>query len=70
MTKIWTLHNGCLQNGILWLYVLDCEMPSFGQACSITNPMDINPQWKTEFKTIPDLTFSGERIFIVMALAR
>ena len=61
-------HYYCLQNGILWLYLLDCKMPSFGQACSMTIPMNINPQWQTGLETIPGLRCSRERILIAMAL--
>ena len=68
-------HHCCLQNGVLRQYVLDsnvlfCKMPSFGQACSITIPMNINPQWKIALKTIPPLKCSRERILIAMALRR
>ena len=51
------------------LYVLDCEMPSFCQACSITIPININPQWKIVLQKIPCLC-SRERILIAMALRR
>jgi len=63
-------HHCCLQDGILWLYVLDCEMPSFGQACSIMIPMNINPQWKIALIMIPRSKCSRERILIAMALRR
>ena len=51
------------------LYVLDCEMLSFGQACSITIPMNINPQRKIALKTTHLLKSSREKI-IAMALWR
>ena len=69
----WTLlpeHYCCLQNDILWLYLLDCKMPSFGQACSITIPMNISPQWKISLETIPRLKCCRERIRIALALWR
>ena len=44
-------HRRCLLNAVSYEngYVLDCEvlvceMHSFGQACSVTIPMNINPQ--------------------------
>ena len=45
-------------------------MPSFGQACSITIPMNINPQWKIALKAILCLKFSRWRILIAMAVRR
>ena len=58
------------KNGILWLYLPDCEMPSFGQACSITIPMNTSLQWKIALETIPRLKCSLKRIVIAMALCR
>ena len=55
---------------IFWLYVPDFEKPSFGQACSISIPMNINAQWKIALETIPRLKLSPERILIAMDLWR
>ena len=65
----------CFQNGMLWRNVLECDMllrglPSFGQTCSITIPMAINPQWKIALEAIPCLECSRERTFIAMTLRR
>ena len=64
----------CFQNAVSYekRYVLDCEgllceMHSFGQASSITIPMNISPQW---METIPRFKCSRERILIVMILWR
>ena len=58
-----------------YVYILDCEvmfcvMPSFGKACSITIPMNINPEWKISLGMIPCLKCSRERILISMTLRR
>lgn len=60
-------HHFCLKNGTLQIniYVLDCEMLSFGQVCSITIPMNI----KIALKTI-HLLKSSREIIIAMALWR
>ena len=68
-------HHCFVQNRVLWLYVLDCnvlfcKMPSFGQACSMTIPMNINLLWKITLDTIPCLKCSRERIRIAIALRK
>ena len=65
----------CFQNGMLWRNVLEwdmllCELPSFGQACSITIPMAINLQWKIVLEAIPCLKCSRKRILIAMTQRR
>ena len=55
---------------MLWWYSPDCEMPSFDQACSITIPMNINPQWKIAFETIARWKYSRKRILIAMILVK
>ena len=59
----------CFQNGILCRNLLDCEVllceiPLFGETCSITIPMNIISE------TIPCLECSRERILIAMTLRR